>query len=277
MPSTIALITDFGLQDTYVAAMKSVIYSILGPQSILDLTHQITPGDIQQAAFEIWRIHAYLPTDSVIIAVVDPGVGTSRKAIALQFPGLACVGPDNGIFSYLLEMMEPDIAVTLTNQTYWRANQSRTFHGRDIFAPVGAHIAEGISFGNLGENLAEFVQLPSPHLLATPGVSIEGEVIHIDQFGNLITSIGILVPVGDHIRFEPWLAKNQTFEFSPEGVRIQFENHDPIQLFESFGSVPLNSRLAYIGSSGLLEVGVNQGDARTDLGLDRGSRVRLTF
>ena len=141
MTKYIALLTDFGLDDIYVGMMKAVAAAITPNVRFIDLTHSIPPGDIRRAAFEAWRVRPYLPPDTILLAVVDPGVGTDRREIAIQLPGLSCVGPDNGLFSWLLYTTDRYKAAALINHQYQLGTISHTFHGRDVFATAAAHLA----------------------------------------------------------------------------------------------------------------------------------------
>ena len=277
MPPCIALLTDFGLMDTYVAAMKSVILTKIPSATILDLTHAIARGDIQHGAFEIWRVRSYLPAQTILVGVVDPGVGTDRRPIAVEFPELICVGPDNGLFSYLLETETHYSAVELNASTLGLDQMSSTFHGRDMFAPSAVHLASNKSLQAAGAPISNLQQLPSPHLSALPGTSIQGEILHIDHFGNLITSIGRLSPSGEQLRIAPWVGDQEPFEFSKDQVRIQIENIGPLNLFDTFGAVRSGKALAYIGSAGLLEIAISNGHAASTLQAQRGDAVTMTL
>ncbi|TFH38165.1 MAG: hypothetical protein E4G99_00060 [Anaerolineales bacterium] len=277
MISPIALLTDFGQEDIYVAAMKAVILARLPSISIIDLTHNIAPGDILHGAFEIWRIRPYLPQGTTLVGVVDPGVGTQRKPIAINFPGLCCVGPDNGLFSFLLETEPEHIAVELNRSEFWGAQVSSTFHGRDIFAPVAAQLAGGISLDEVGDEFSSPFRLPRSRLEVTPYKAITGEILHIDHFGNLISSIGCLNYTGGGLQFSSWLGDQEPFEFKQEQVRIQLSDAKPLMLMESFGAAASGQPLAYIGSAGLLEVAVNGGHAAQIFNASRGDPITLTF
>lgn len=271
----IALLTDFGYKDTYVAAMKAVILARAPSISIIDLTHNISQGDIQHAAFEIWRIRPYLSKGTILVAVVDPGVGTDRSPIAIEFPGLSCVGPDNGIFSYLLHTEPDHRAVELIRTEFWEEHVSKTFHGRDIFAPVAAHLANGTQIDKVGDRLAMPYRLPLPRMLVDPAKSITGEILHIDHFGNLISSIGRLTSTNARLQFWSWLESHESFEFPKEQVRILLRDSEDLSLVDSFGTVPSGQPLAYIGSAGLLEIAVNGGSAADRYSARRGDSVTL--
>ncbi|HYT28472.1 MAG TPA: SAM-dependent chlorinase/fluorinase [Ktedonobacteraceae bacterium] len=194
----IALLTDFGIGDGDVGVMKGVIAGITPGAHIIDITHEIAPQRIPSGAWILASAYRYFPTNTVFVCVVDPGVGSSRGAIALHAGEWFFVGPDNGLFSYVLAEQPVHAAVLLSNPEYHRQSVSATFHGRDIFAPVGAHLARGTTstLHELGPALdpATLQRLevgqPTRH-----GSTIEGRIIHVDNFGNLITSIPLsMVP-----------------------------------------------------------------------------------
>ena len=271
----IALLTDFGNQDTYVGAMKAVMLARAPSVSIIDLTHSIAPGDVQHAAFEAWRVRPYLPPGTLLVGVVDPGVGTERKPVAISFPGLTCIGPDNGLFSYLFEREPGWKAVELNRSQFWGDRVSTTFHGRDIFAPVAAHLASGVSFDQVGEMTSTLFQLPRPRMEIEARRSIMGEILHIDHFGNLITSIGQLISTETSLQFSSWLGTRKSFEFRKDQVRIHLKDAEPLKIMDSYGSIPSGMPLAYVGSAGLLEIAVNGGHAAQRFEVRRGDPVTL--
>jgi S-adenosyl-L-methionine hydrolase (adenosine-forming) len=187
----ITLLSDFGLKDVYVGVMKGVIAQINPRLTVIDLTHEIPPQNLAAARFNLMNAYPYFPVGTVYVAVVDPGVGSHRRGIALQIDAGFLVGPDNGLFSGVLQHTRVLGAVELTNPNYWRTPvPSTTFHGRDIFAPVGAHLACGVSLEQLGESIdpKTLVQLAiPPHTPTASG--IVGCIQYIDRFGNLITNI----------------------------------------------------------------------------------------
>jgi S-adenosylmethionine hydrolase len=272
----IALLTDFGLQDTYVGAMKSVISGIAPKAQIIDLTHAIPPGDVRAAAFELWRAAPILPPGTILVAVVDPGVGSARPAVAVEFKDFVAIGPDNGIFSYLLFDHLPLRVIRLENEAFQRTAPSMTFHGRDIFAPVGAHLASGVALEALGPAASDLLRLSPPLLKHHPAGTIEGEILHIDRFGNLVTSIGRIIETPDGKHLQRWTQPGR--EASPLGEPLQLEIPGgltlPIQ--RTFTDVPSGQPLAYTGSSGLLEIGVRDGNAAAEFRLDLGDRISLS-
>jgi hypothetical protein len=254
----IALITDFGTQDSYVGVMKGVIATLAPTAQLIDLTHDLPPQDLYAARFALLSAYPYLPVGSIFLVVVDPGVGTSRRAIALQTGQGFLVGPDNGVLSGILEN-EPILnAAELTNPSFWRLpHPSTTFHGRDIFAPAAAHLANGVSLGELGSPIApdSLVRLPLTPPLAT-ATGWEGSVQYIDRFGNAATTI-----TASAVASGPWqLTLGQT---TLPGAK-------------TYGEAAAGAALALVGSHGFIEIAVNQGSAQQRFGLKVGDRILIT-
>lgn len=255
--SLITLTTDFGLADSYVGAMKGVILGIDPTATIVDISHEIAPQDVREAAYIVYTAYPYFPPDTVHVVVVDPEVGSQRRAMALRTARACFVAPDNGVLSYVLAKEGMGEAVSLTNSTYHRPTVSHTFHGRDVFAPVAAHLARGLPLTELGEPLTEIVTFPLPQPQVLPDGDVVGHVLHIDRFGNLILD----VREGDCI-----LSGGLVLELA--GRRIQ-------GLGRTFTDVPTGELVAYIGSSGHLEIALREGDAAQSLGMKRGDRILL--
>ncbi len=258
MSSIITLTTDFGLQDHYVGVMKGVILGIVPDARLVDISHQIPPQDIMAGAWVVRNASMRFPPGTVHLVVVDPGVGTTRDPVAIEINDQIFVGPDNGIFSLIADEFDYR-AWKLTNRKYWAKNPSNTFHGRDIFSPVAAHLANGISLTEVGEPVDELVTYRWA-VPITDSDGIQGWVIHIDRFGNLISNIPeevIRVSVGDS-RF-----------------RIYVGNTILHTLVDPFASVPDGEAAAYIGSSGTLEIAINKGNAREMLGVRKGAQVSI--
>jgi S-adenosylmethionine hydrolase len=255
--SLITLTTDFGLADSYVGAMKGVILGIDPTATIVDISHDIAPQDVREAAYVIYTAYPYFPPDTVHVVVVDPGVGSRRRALALRAAQACFVAPDNGVLSYVLAREGMREAVSLTSSRYHRRTVSHTFHGRDIFAPVAAHLARGVPLTEVGEPLTEIVtfSLPQPQVL--PDGDVVGHVLHIDRFGNLILD----VREGDFI-----VGGGIILEVA--GRRIQ-------GLGRTFTDVSAGELVAYIGSSGHLEIASREGNAAQSLGVKRGDKILL--
>jgi S-adenosylmethionine hydrolase len=291
----ITLTTDFGLADGYVGTMKGVILGLASQARIVDISHAIAPQDIAGGAFVLYRAAPYFPPDTIHVAVVDPGVGSARRAMLLATDHGWFVGPDNGLFTYVLReaaaraaggveaadlpaVWDPRFdlvdalrsadparlpaAYALTNPAYWRPTRSATFHGRDVFAPVAAHLAAGVPPAVVGPPLplTDLTLLP----IVTPTVSatgIAGRVIACDHFGNLITNIaaGLLAPLGP-----------------PSRVRVTLAGRPLPGVQPTYAAVPPGSPLALINSAGLLEIAVRDGHAGRQLGVGEGASVICT-
>jgi S-adenosyl-L-methionine hydrolase (adenosine-forming) len=195
-PVVIAFLTDFGLSDGYVGVMKGVVQSIAPQVCMLDITHDIAAQDIATASWVLATTYSYFPAGTIFICVVDPGVGSKRRPAAIHAGKWYFVGPDNGLFNYVLAQQSVHAAVTLTNSAYHLAQVSHTFHGRDIFSPVAAHIARGVALSELGQAIdpASLQRLNIVQPVLQHG-RIEAQVAHIDHFGNIITNIPLdMVP-----------------------------------------------------------------------------------
>ena len=255
----ITLLTDFGLSDVYVGVMKGVIAQIDPTLTVVDLTHQIPPQNIAAARFNLMNAYFYFPPGTVHIAVVDPGVGSHRRGIALQLDTGFLAGPDNGLFSGVLSQKIVVAAVELTNPKYWRTPRpSTTFHGRDIFAPVGAYLATGVPLEQLGEAIdpRTLVQLAIPERTRTDA-GVTGCIQYVDHFGNLVTNI----PATD-VQGKNWSVA--------VGDRIILSS-------ETYSDGKPGEVVTLIGSHGWVEIAVNGGNAESQLQLDWGARVQVLF
>lgn len=253
----ITLLTDFGQQDGFVGTMKGVILNICPEATLVDLSHDISPQNIEEAAFVLRNAYAYFPAGTVHVVVVDPGVGSDRQAIIAKTSEFTFVGPDNGVFSYIYRLTS-DVRVTaITNRTYMLAELSRTFHGRDIFAPAAAHLANGVKTEVFGTQWLDFVKghVPEP---AVHGDHIEGHVLHIDRFGNIITNITEAT----------FTAMTSQKVYSIHLGACTFD-----RVCASYADVVVGQPLAILSSAGLLEVAVNSGHAAGQLGVERGDTV----
>jgi S-adenosyl-L-methionine hydrolase (adenosine-forming) len=258
MSSTITLTTDFGLQDHYVSVLKAVMLDISPNSRFIDISHQIPPQDIMAGAWVVRNAAMLFPPNSVHLVVVDPGVGTDRKPVALKIKDQYFVGPDNGIFSLIGDEYDYE-AITLTHKKYWRNNPAPTFHGRDIFAPVAAHLANGVLFKSLGEPLKELVTYRWAVPISDKD-GIQGWVVHIDRYGNLISNI----------------SETLIKEFGgPSKLKVYVGNTILDELVTTFAAVPDGEPAAYIGSSGMLEIAINKGNAREMLGVEKGAQLSL--
>ena len=253
MPRIVTLTTDFGWRDPYVAQLKGVLLDRCADLRIHDLTHEIAPHDVLEGALFLAAAVPTFPRGTVHLAVVDPGVGTARRAIAATIGGQHLVCPDNGLLT-LLGRREPlEASRSIENAALLREPLSPTFHGRDLFAPATAHLACGGTLDDLGPQLDELVELPVPEARIEGGTA-HGEVIHIDRFGNAITN----------------LARSAIEAHG--AVRIEATDRR-LPLLRTYGDVAPGQALALIGSADLLELSVREGSAAAALGLTRGDRV----
>lgn len=256
----ITLTTDFGLQDYYVGALKGVMLNIAPDVRLVDISHDVPPQDIMAGAWVMQNAAPLYPKNTVHLVVVDPGVGTERKAIALKIEGHYFVGPDNGIFS-LLAKNNTFQAIHLTNKDYWRSAPSNTFHGRDIFAPVAAHLSTGVDLNELGEPIDELETYRWASPIADKD-GLQGWILHVDKFGNLITNLS--ASIIDEVVEE-------------KEVKIYVGNTILTDIVTTFGSVVEGEPAAYIGSSGMLEIAINKGDAQEMLGIKKGAQISLVL
>ncbi len=270
----ISLTTDFGDRDGYVGVMKGVMASIAPSATFVDLTHAIPPQDIRSAAYVLWTALPYFPPESVHLVVVDPGVGTSRKPIAARTAWGTLVGPDNGVFSYVWSAAPPEVIVQLENPRYRRVNVCATFHGRDIFSPAAAYLARGIPLEDFGALVTDPIRLPLPVLDVREG-AVHGEVLYVDHFGNVITSIGRLVWEGALLRLDPALGNAPAMTLHAARCEVFAAGRSLGPVRQTYGEVVPGDALALVGSEGLLELAISHGHAGAALGLSIGAPVML--
>lgn len=252
----ITLTTDFGARDWFAGTLHGVILRINPRAHIVNLTHEIPAGDIRAGAFALAAACRCFPKGTLHVAVVDPGVGGERPAIAIRTERYSFVGPDNGVLSWALAREKIRAVVRLENDRYFLRPVSATFHGRDVFAPVAAHLSRGVVLDKLGPRQKDFLLLPWPEARAK-GNRIEGEVIYVDHFGNAITNIA-----------NANLAARTSYEVFAGRKRLC-----PVESF--YQSAPPGRAVAVRGSSGFLEISVNGGSAARELKLVRGSRLTI--
>lgn len=271
---SIAIITDFGTRDGYVGAMKGVLNSICPQAVLIDITHEIAPQDVEGAAYTLARCFRYFPDATIFLVVVDPGVGTNRRPIAVETGSYRFVAPDNGVLTKALQWQENWRAVNLTNRNYWLDTVSATFHGRDIFAPVAAYWAIGNDMTCFGEEVSDLVALTEP-VARWDEVKrgFLGTVIQVDQFGNLITNIGPLERLGQKLRWQVNSGQHQ--EFSGEAFTIELVGLKLRGIRKTYGEVDKGSILALVDSNGYLAIAMNQGNAAETFGLELGAEVSL--
>lgn len=263
--SFLSFLTDYGLSDGFVASCHGVAAKIAPRARVIDITHLVPPGDVRRGAAVLAQAVPYLPP-AVHVTVVDPGVGTSRRAIAVAAGEVIFVGPDNGVLTWAIEAAGgASLAVSLTNRELWLDQVTPTFHGRDIFMPAAAHLAAGAPLASAGEqvDLASLVALPVPASVVRDGVA-EGEVVTADRFGNIQLSVAAADANAAGLRpggtvLVGWADQRRTMPFG-----------------ETFGSVPEGDLVAYVDGMGMVSLAVNRGDAAARLNIPAGTQVTLT-
>lgn len=253
----VALLTDFGLCDPYVASMKGVIASIAPKTPVIDISHAVSPQNITQAAYLLWSCYKFFPPGTIFTCVVDPGVGTERNILCVEAAGYRFLAPDNGLLQMILDSTHARRIVRVENSRYFRQIVSPTFHGRDIFAPVAASLSNGLPVGRLGPGTTP--RAKGEHLLeisSTRRRTYEGLILHIDQFGNIITNF----------RMRPGLTRPVTVRIGRRLVR---------KSARTYASAGKRSGFAVIGSTNLLEISVRSASAARLLRARLGQRVKL--
>jgi S-adenosylmethionine hydrolase len=260
--SIIALMTDFGLRDHYVAAMKGVILQINPKATLVDVCHEIASQDINHGAFVLRQVLPYFPAETVFAAVVDPGVGSSRRILAARFSGRVVLAPDNGLVTLLHRDADLQEIRVVENRRYFASTLSSTFHGRDIFAPVAAHISRGVPLADLGPPADRIHILNMPHAVRNADGTITGQIIVVDRFGNLITNIS-----------EVDVSAARAPHRGPFEAFLGDRRIGPIRV--TYSDVPAGEPLALIGGTQLLEIAVSGGNAAQQLGAGVGAAVKL--
>lgn len=258
----ITLLTDFGADSPYVAAMKGVIFGLNPAAQIIDLTHSVPPQNIAAGAWTWDEVAPYFPDGTIHVGVVDPGVGTTRRLLAAVLGKSIFLAPDNGLLTRLARRTPASTIVELAEPKYWLPRVSNTFHGRDVLAPVAARLSQGLEITQLGPPLERIVELSWPEVVVMPG-KIQGVVRSIDSFGNLITDIS-----ADALANVPT---------DPEKVRIRCDEHETQGLFRTYGEQPPMTLLALVGSSGFLELAIVEENASLMLGIRAGTKVTVDW
>lgn len=258
----ITLTTDFGTADTYVAQMKGVILGIAPCAILIDVTHAVPPQDVLAAALALESLVGAFPLGTIHIAVVDPGVGSDRAVLAVRTENGIWIAPDNGLLTAVMDRERIIETIQLTNAQYHRQPVSATFHGRDIFAPVAAHLATGVPLSTLGEPASTPKRLPLPQPIVHAD-SLELHAIHTDRFGNVITDL-------IESQLESWRHDQPN-----ASVSLQAGNETIDGISRTFADITPGKPLAYIGSGGRLEIAIRNGHAATELGLAPGSIISL--
>ena len=258
MNRIVTLTTDFGLKDPYAGAMKGAMLSAAPDMTIVDITHLVSPGNILEGAFILLEAYRYFPRGTVHVGVVDPGVGGERKPILVEAGDYLFVGPDNGLFSLAARILGMKRAIELTEKRFFLPEVSSTFHGRDIFGPVAAHLATGTAPDAFGAELGKIRALDIPRP-ATEEDGVSGEVIYEDSFGNLITNI----------------RKQDIEPLSNAGCEVLINGASLKGVRKTYAVAAIGAALALIGSSGYLEVAVNSGSATGELKAGVGEKVKV--
>jgi S-adenosyl-L-methionine hydrolase (adenosine-forming) len=254
----VTLTTDFGTADWFVGTIKGVIARLAPQTPVIDLTHQVPPGDIRAGAFALLASYSYFPPGTIHLVVVDPGVGSSRKSLAVQTQNYFFLGPDNGVLSWALAREKIRAIHALENQKHFLRPISQTFHGRDVFAPVAAHLSLGLPLQELGPKQNRIERLTWPRPRTTAG-GVLGQIVYIDHFGNAISNIEAAhFRLGRQRRLRVFIGPNPLCQVRP-----------------FYGAVSKGQPLAVLGSSGFLEIAINGGSAARALGLCVGTPIRL--
>ena len=257
----ITLITDYGTRDQYVGALKGVILSIAPSVRVVDITHDIEPHNVLHGAFVLWQIHPWYPRGTIHLVVVDPGVGSDRRIILGRYGGQYVIAPDNGLVTLIHREMPVEAVYVVENRRYFLPHLSTTFHGRDIMAPVAAHLANGLDPRKCGRGTDRLEILPVAHRAEVDGGVVRGSVLYADRFGTLITNINEdQLPVS---RVGPC-----TFDVLVNGANI-----GPVR--SAFFDVAQGEPVALIGSSGMLEIAINRGSAVERFGPAAAVRIEV--
>lgn len=262
MMTAIALLTDFGTKDYFVGAMKGAILSVNSRAQIVDITHDIEPQNIRAAAFTLRACFQDFPPKTIFVAIVDPGVGSARRAILVETEDYFFIAPDNGLLSFVLdeafavknESLSPRV-FELKDKKYFAENVSRTFHGRDVFAPVAAHLSNGVAPGKFGREILDYVHFETAAPKRVSANELEGEIIHVDRFGNLVTNF----PAAD-----------LPAKFSLRVNENRIERHQKYYAEAETGQI-----FSIAGSAGFLEIGAFQDSARRILQVEAGQKIIL--
>lgn len=255
----VAFLSDFGTRDHYAGTLKAVVLGVCPDATLVDIGHDIPAHDVMAGALELAACYRYFPHGTVFLVVVDPGVGSSRRGIAAETGDYRFVAPDNGVLSAVFRDTPPRKVVELTERKYARPTVSRTFEGRDRFAPAAGWLARGIALASLGKGVADYQVLDLPRPVIEPQ-QITGEVVRVDRFGNLITNID-----------------RRTFEQLANGgaITVRAGGHEIARVVTTYAEAPAGEVCALFGSTDHLEIAVNAGAAAAQLALLRGAAVTV--
>lgn len=249
----IALLTDFGTQDYFVGAMKGVIFSVNQNVNIIDITHEIAPQDINSASFILQNCYADFPAKTIFVAVVDPGVGSNRRAILVETEKYSFIAPDNGLLSFAFDEAETCTVFEISNEKFFYQPISQTFHGRDLFAPCAAHLSRGVKPSEFGNEIIDFVVLDKRNPRRISKNIIEAEVVFIDRFGNLIS--------------------NLKAEDLPDKFYLEINNQKIEKLHGFFAEAEAGELFMILGSAGFLEIAAFQHSAKDLLNAEIGQKI----
>ena len=253
----IALLTDFGMSDPYVGSMKGVISAIAPGTPIVDLSHEVLPQNITQGGYFLWSCYKYFPAGTIFVCIVDPGVGTGRRVLCVEGAGYRFLGPDNGLMQLVVDSLARSSIFTVENRRYFRKEISPTFHGRDIFAPVAAHLSRGVPAASLGSRTKSFA--PGERLVQISERRkrlYQGSILHIDRFGNLISN---------------FQAKGRL----PSNLLLHLGRRAIHQTFRTYGEAREKTPFLVAGSSGLIEISIRNGNAARSLHARIGQAITL--
>ena len=259
----LTFLSDFGMKSSYVSQMKAVALSITNDVHIVDITHEITPHNVREGAFVLKTAVPFFPTGTVHVAVVDPGVGTNRKGIVITTESQILIGPDNGLLIPAAQVLGHYIVYEIQNTRFMLKLVSNTFHGRDIFTPVAAHILNGVLFEEIGPVVNDYVKIDFEGFKITNNTAI-GKIVYIDGFGNIITNIE-----GDRLQ--------QVLEYGKKIMLFINGKQQEIPFVKTYGSVKPGEILATVGSHRYLEISVNQGNAALKLDVKPDDEVKIFF
>ena len=259
MPSPIVLLTDFGQEDHYVGVLKGVIARITPEAPIIDLCHEVPPQDIRAGAYLLGISYRFFPKGSIFLSVVDPGVGTDRKLVIAHLGSWYFVNPDNGLLTFVQQKESLKQVVQITNDRYWLSPVSSTFHGRDIMAPVSGHLSKTKELKKFGVPLRGFLRTLPVKSVKKGRHFIEGEVVSVDHFGNLITNIEA-----------EWISKLRSCEVHMAHKKIS-------RIARSYANAARGEWVAVVASADLLEIAINQGSAQKEIHAKVGDPVRITY
>lgn len=255
----VALLTDFGTRDHYAGTLKGVVLSVCPDATLVDIAHDVPAHDVLTGALELAACYRYFPHGTIFLVVVDPGVGSARRGIAADIGDYKFVAPDNGVLSAVFRESPPKKVVELTERKYARPTVSRTFEGRDRFAPAAGFLAKGVTLVSMGKSLTNYqtIDLPQP---SVDGSVLSGAIVRVDRFGNLISNID-----------------RRTFDQFANGAPIAIEagGREVPRIVATYAEAPADELCALFGSTDHLEIAINAGDAAAALQLGRGAAVQV--